>query len=235
MSLRLDPRVLEAMRPYFSERFGNPSSDGHSFGEEAREAVERARTAIGAFVGAIDGRGVVFTSGLVESDDLAARGFIEAIPKTHPARWITALHGARRFRRLAEVIPINLNERTFEDQLVSTSVPHTTLISLGCDEHGRAPDALAFVCALARERGAIVHLSGLGRAVAAPLAVDLVSIDARALGTPEGVGALWIRPQSPPIRLRALIPGGGQEHGLRGGTLNVPGIVGLGAAVAFAS
>lgn len=237
---RLDPRVLDAMRPYFSERFGNPSSQNHAYGEEAHLAVEEARQAIATLIGAPSTRGIIFTSGAAESDHLAVHGALESVTPTHPARWVNVASGVRpSFRRPVEIISIAMVGHTVElaelervlQSKASTEASCTTLISIrafGDDDAAKVPA----IRTMANEHGALLHVSGDGRCVGTT-EIDLLSIDGTTLGTPAGVGVLCVRRRSPPLRLQAQVPGGGQESGLRGGTLNVPGIVGLGAAATF--
>lgn len=237
---RIDPRVLDAMRPYFSKRFGNPSSQNHAYGEEAHLAVEDARQAIATLIGAPSTRGIIFTSSAAESDHLAVHGALESVASTHPARWVNVASGVHPiFRRPVEIISITTVGRTaglpeLERALqskASTVASCTTLISVRVFGEDAAAKLLT-IRAMANEHGALLHVSGDGLCDGTT-EIDLLSIDGTTLGTPAGVGVLCVRRRSPPLRLQAQVPGGGQEQGLRGGTLNVPGIVGLGAAATF--
>ena len=239
----VDPRVLEAMLPFFRERFGNPSSRSHRFGTDARDAVERARAEVLTLLGGVDGE-LVFTSGATESDDLAISGALElASPRDHlviaavehaavraPAeRW--AQHGGR-----LTVLGVDREGRVDLAQLASIVDSRTALVSVGLvqSEVGTVQD-VAEVARITRAAGALVHCDaaqGLGHVPfdASALGLDLVSCSAHKVYGPKGVGALWVRRR---VRVAPRVLGGGQERGLRSGTVNVPGVVGFGAAAAI--
>ena len=236
----VDPRVLEAMWPYFRERFGNASSRSHRFGGDARDAVEHARAEVSALIGGRDGH-VVFTSGATESDDLAIAGALElAGPRDHLVIAATehpAVRGpAERFGRSGgrvTVLGVDREGRVDLDQLASVVDERTALVSVGLaqSEVGTVQD-VASVARIARAKGALVHCDaaqGLGYVPfeANALGLDLVSASAHKIYGPKGVGALWVRQR---VRLAPRLLGGGQERGFRSGTVNVPGVVGFGAA-----
>lgn len=249
----VDPRVLDAMLPYFTEKFGNPGSV-HSLGEEARDAVERARATIARGIGAEPGE-IVFTSGATESNNLAIRGVAErrrrrgdhlvSVRTEHPAvldplqRWaeqgfeVTLLdverHGSPRAGWLDP------------EQVAAALRDDTCLVSvmLANNEIG-VVQPLAQIAALSKSRGVLLHCDatqGVGKLPVdvAELGVDLMSFTAHKLHGPKGVGALYVRRRDPVVRLAPQIAGGGQEQGRRSGTLNVPGIVGLAEAVGLAT
>jgi cysteine desulfurase len=236
----VDPRVLEAMWPFFRERFGNASSRSHRFGHDARDAVERARAEVSALIGGRDGH-VVFTSGATESDDLAIAGTLElAGPRDHlviAATEHSAVRGpAERFGRSGgrvTVLGVDREGRVDLDQLASVVDERTALVSVGLaqSEVGTVQDVAA-VATIARATGALVHCDaaqGLGYLPfdASALGLDLVSASAHKIYGPKGVGALWVRHR---VQLAPRLLGGGQERGLRSGTVNVPGVVGFGVA-----
>lgn len=236
----VDPRVLEAMWPFFRERFGNASSRSHRFGHDARDAVERARAEVSALIGGRDGH-VVFTSGATESDDLAIAGTLElAGPRDHlviAATEHSAVRGpAERFGRSGgrvTVLGVDREGRVDLDQLASVVDERTALVSVGFaqSEVGTVQDVAA-VARIARAKGALVHCDaaqGLGYLPfdASALGLDLVSASAHKIYGPKGVGALWVRHR---VQLAPRLLGGGQERGLRSGTVNVPGVVGFGVA-----
>ena len=236
----VDPRVLEVMWPFFRERFGNASSRSHRFGSDARDAVERARAEVSALIGGRDGH-VVFTSGATESDDLAIAGTLAlAGPRDHLVIAATehpAVRGpAERFGRSGgrvTVLGVDREGRVDLDELASVVDERTALVSVGLaqSEVGTVQDVAA-VATIARARGALVHCDaaqGLGYVPfdASALGLDLVSASAHKIYGPKGVGALWVRHR---VRVAPRLLGGGQERGLRSGTVNVPGVVGFGAA-----
>jgi cysteine desulfurase len=243
----VDPAVVDAMLPYFTERFGNPSSRSQVFGIEARGAVETAREQVAALVGASPEE-IVFTSGATESDNLAVRGSVRAAGRGHVVttaiEHAAVLEPCRTLEREGfEVTRITPNR----DGLVSAGDvsaalrPDTVLVSMmsANNEIGTLQPAEE-VGALCRERGVLFHcdaVQSLGRAPVdvARWNVDLMSLSAHKMYGPKGVGALYVRRgRRPRIKLVPQAEGGGQERGLRSGTLNVPGIVGFGVAAARA-
>lgn len=240
-----DPRVAEAMAPYFTDRFGNAASRHHSFGWAARDAVEAARGQVARLAGA-DPREICFTSGATESNNLALKGAVAAaagrpphivtVATEHravldPCRRLAAGGGAR----LTEVAP-GADGLVSPEAIERALTADTALVSvmLANNEIG-VLQPLAAIAALTRERGILLHSDAAQAAGRVPvdveaLGVDLLSLTAHKLYGPKGVGALYVRRRRPRVPLAPLIDGGGHERGLRSGTLNVPGIVGFGAA-----
>lgn len=244
----LDPRVLEAMLPYFREKFGNAASRNHSFGWEAEQAVERARKQIAELIGATP-KEIVFTSGATESDNLAIKGVAEmyaekgehviTVATEHKAVLDACKHLARRgvqttFLRVERDGLVNL------DELQAAITPRTILISVmyANNEIGVIQPIQA-IGKIARERGVLFHTDATQAAGKVPVNVDADSIDLMSLSAhkmygPKGVGALYVRRKNPRVQVAAQMDGGGHERGMRSGTLNTPGIVGLGEACAIA-
>ncbi len=237
----VDAVVLAKMLPYFREEHGNPASRGHVFGARAREAVEVARSEVSALVGGRDGD-VVFTSGATESIDLALAGVLARSERRglliaateHAAVRACAERFAQCGGRL-NIVSVDAQGRVDLGHLEALLDDDTALVSVGlCQSEVGTFHDLAAVARIAGARGAIVHCDaaqGLGYVDfdASAIGVDLVSVSGHKIYGPKGVGALWIRRG---VCLAPRLVGGGQERGLRSGTLNVPGIVGLGAAAA---
>jgi cysteine desulfurase len=247
---RVDPRVVDAMLPYFTEKYGNAASTSHSFGWDAKEAVDRARAAIAAGIGANE-REIVFTSGATESDNLAIRGVCErAGRRGNHLITLRTEHRAvldpveRLSRRGCDVTYLDVEQAPGEragrldvDQLKRALRDDTLLVSvmLANNEIG-VIQPLGQIAAACHERGALVHCDATQAVGKIPvdvaaLDVDLVSFSAHKIYGPKGVGALYVRRRSPQVRLEAQIAGGGHERGLRSGTLDVPGIVGFAKAL----
>ncbi len=237
----VDPRVLEAMQPYFGGQFGNPSSR-HRYGRLARSALDTAREQVAALVGAHPGQ-LLFTSGGTESNHLALRGALQALPPAglacsaveHPSllRAAAMLEGAGGWR--LSLLPVDDQGRVAG--LSDGIDEHTRLVSvmLANNETGVIQD-LGPVVAAAERVGAMVHtdavqMVGKERVDFKALGVQLMSLSAHKLYGPKGVGAL-VRDRA--VDLTPVLPGGGQESGLRGGTENLPGIVGFGRAAELA-
>jgi cysteine desulfurase len=242
-----DPAVVEAMLPYFTTFFGNPSSRHHLPGHQAEEAVEIARAQVAALIGAMP-KEIIFTSGATESNNLAIRGLIEAARKAscHVITAATEHHAAlepmRYLERLGHrvtVLPVDKHGLVDLNRLREALRPETMLVSImmANNEIGTiAP--VAEIASIVRERGALFH-SDLAQAAGKvsidikKLGVDLASFAAHKMYGPKGIGALYVRSGLPAIRLTAQMNGGGQERRWRSGTLNVPGIVGFGKAAAL--
>jgi cysteine desulfurase len=247
---RVDPRVLEAMLPLFSERFGNAGSINHSFGTEAKEAMDAARESVAAAIGA-EAREIVFTSGATESNNLAIRGLAErarrkgdhivSVATEHKA----VLDPLRRLaRRGFEVTLLDIEQHGsqragwLDPQKVAEAIRDDTLlvsVMLANNEIG-VIQPIAEIAKICRARGVSLHCDatqGVGKIPVdvKQLGVDLMNFSAHKLYGPKGVGALFVRRSGGAMRLEPLIDGGGQEHGLRSGTLNVPGIVGFAKAL----
>jgi len=239
----VDARVLDAMLPHFTRTFGNAASRTHRFGWEASEAVDRARRQVASAVGA-SAREIVFTSGATEASYLALAGVVAATPiERRHAVTVATEHKAvlDHLRQLADegwrvtVLPVAPTGLVDLRALAAALTPGTALVSvmLANNEIG-VIQPVAEIARLAHAHGAIVHtdaVQALGRTPVdvRALGVDLASFSAHKVYGPKGVGALYVKRGVEP-RLRAPMRGGGQERGLRGGTLNVPGIVGFGAA-----
>lgn len=246
----VDPYVLEAMLPYFTEKFGNAGSVSHTFGWEARDAVDAARATIAAAIGAAE-KEIVFTSGATESNNLAIRGVAER-PRRRGDHLITVTTEhkavldpiARLGRRGFDVTVVGVKQRGADDagivdvaEIAAAIRDDTVLVSvmLVNNEIG-AIGPVAEIGAMCRERGIAFHCDatqGVGKMPVdvERLNVDLLSMSAHKICGPKGVGALYVRRRTPSVRLEPQIAGGGQEGGFRGGTLNVPGIVGFAKAV----
>jgi len=247
---RLDPRVLEAMLPYLTETYGNAGSTTHAFGAAARQAVDDARQSIAAAVGA-RAQEIVFTSGATESNNLALVGATEkyarrgkhliSVCTEHPS----VLDPLERLsRRGYEVTLLNVVQapdaqagRVLVDEVSKAIRSDTILLSvmLANNEIG-VIQPLAELGRLCHERGVLLHCDAtqaVGKVAVdvEQLQVDLMSFSAHKIYGPKGVGALYVRRRGGAVRLEPLLYGGGQEAGLRSGTLNVPGIVGLGRAL----
>lgn len=247
---RVDPRVVEAMLPYFTERFGNPGSVSHSFGWEAKEAVDAARQSIAAAIGASE-REIAFTSGATESNNLAIRGVAErGRRKGNHIVSVTTEHkavldplaklGRHEFEvTLLDVAPAGTERAGLIDvEQVARAIREDTLlvsVMLANNEIG-AIQPLAEIGAICKQRGVLLHCDATQAVGKLPvsveaLQVDLMSFTAHKIYGPKGIGALYVRRRNPAVRLQSQIDGGGQEGGLRSGTLNVPGIVGFARAV----
>ncbi|HEV3260711.1 MAG TPA: IscS subfamily cysteine desulfurase [Gemmataceae bacterium] len=244
---RTDPRVLEAMLPFFTEHFGNAASRNHSFGREAEEAVDQARQQIAALIGA-DPREIIFTSGATESDNLAIKGVagmyrrqgnhIVTAATEHRAVLDTCKRLAREGFRVT-FLPVDRFGRVSAEHVAEALTDQTILVTVMAanNEIGtlQPVGAIGKVC---KERGVLFHTDAVQAAGKVPLAVeamgiDLLSLSAHKLYGPKGVGALYVRRRDPRVRLEPMMDGGGHERGMRSGTLAVPAIVGFGKACAL--
>ncbi|HYB60784.1 MAG TPA: IscS subfamily cysteine desulfurase [Methylomirabilota bacterium] len=240
----VDPRVLETMLPYFTERFGNAASRNHEFGWTAEEAVENARAQIARLINASP-KEIIFTSGATESDNLAIKGAAEMYREkgNHIITQVTehkaVLDTCKRLEKYGyEVtyLPVQKDGRVDLDELRSAITPKTILISImyANNEIG-VIQPIAEVGKIAKEKGVLFHVDGVQAAGKIPVDVqkdniDMLAISAHKMYGPKGVGALYVRRRNPRVQLAAVIDGGGHERGMRSGTLNVPGIVGFGRA-----
>ena len=239
----LDPRVLEAMLPYFREVYGNAASRSHSFGWTAEKATDQARDQVAALIGAT-GKEIVWTSAATESDNLAIKGAAEFL-KDRGNHIITAqtehkavLDTCKRLEKEGfEVtyLPVAQDGRVDPAAVRAAMTDKTILVSimLANNEIGSV-NPVDQIGAVVKERGALFHIDAVQGAGRIPFDVnsaraDLVSLSAHKMYGPKGVGALYVR-RKPRVRLTAMIDGGGHERGMRSGTLNVPGIVGFGVA-----
>ena len=246
---RVDPRVVEAMLPFFDREYGNAASRTHAFGWRAEEATTRARIQVARLIGA-DPKEIIFTSGATESNNLAIFGAFEAL-RGRGDHVITAAteHNAvldpieRLGARGAHVtvLPVDRDGRVDPDDVRRSITGRTILVTLmlANNEVGTIHPA-AEIGRICKEKGVLFH-SDAAQAVgkipvdAQAAGIDLLSMSAHKVYGPKGIGALYVRRRDPRVVLEPLLHGGGHERGLRPGTLNVPGIVGLGAALAIAA
>jgi cysteine desulfurase len=240
----VDPRVLEAMMPYFTERFGNAASRNHSFGWQAEEAVEKGRKQIADLIGASP-KEIVFTSGATESDNLAIKGVAEMYAErgnhiiTAATEHKAVLDTCKKLEKhgfRVTYLPVKGDGLIDLDMLREAITDKTILISImrANNEIG-VLQPIAEIGRMARERGVLFHTDAVQAVGKIPVNVekdniDLMSISGHKIYGPKGVGALYVRRKSPRVQLTAQMDGGGHERGMRSGTLNVPGIVGLGEA-----
>ena len=244
----VDPRVLEAMLPFFTEHFGNAASRNHAFGWEAEEAVEKARKQVADLLGA-NPKEIIFTSGATESNNLAIKGAAEMYREKgnhiitcvteHKAVIDTCKKLEKQGARVT-YLPVQKDGRISLDDLRSAITDKTILITImtANNEIG-VLQPIDEIGALAKEKGILFHTDAVQAAGKVPFdvtksKVDLVSISAHKMYGPKGVGALYVRRRSPRVLLAEQISGGGHERGMRSGTLNVPGIVGIGKAADIA-
>ena len=243
----VDPRVLEAMLPWFSGRFGNAASRNHAFGREAAEAVEAAREQVARLIGAAPGD-IVFTSGATESDNLAIKGV--AALHAQPGHLVTVQtehHAVLDPCRVLEqagwrltVLPVDADGLVDPEAVRAALLGETVLVSvMAANNEVGVLQPLAEIGAITKAKGVLLHCDAAQAAGQEPLdvaalGVDLLSLSAHKLYGPKGVGALYVRRSRPRVRLLPLLDGGGHERGLRSGTLNVPGIVGFGKAAELA-
>jgi cysteine desulfurase len=244
----VDPRVLEAMLPYFTETFGNAASRNHVFGWEAEAAVDEARHQIASAMNAAD-KEIVFTSGATESDNLAILGAARMYHQkgnhvitgqTEHRAVLDACEALRKEGFEVTDLPVDGRGRITPDDLRAAITERTILVSLmlANNEVGTI-QPIAEIASVCREKGILFHtdaVQGFGKIPfdVEAMHVDLASATAHKIYGPKGIGALYVRSKNPRVRLSPIILGGGHERGLRSGTLNVPGIVGFGKAVAIA-
>jgi cysteine desulfurase len=246
---RVDPRVLDAMIPYFLEKFGNAASRNHSFGWEAEEAVERGLTQIASLIGG-KSKEIIITSGATESDNLAIKGVVEFYKEkgNHVITCVTEhkaiLDSCRALERSGKAtvtyLPVDKYGMVDPDDVRKAITDKTVLITImwANNEVGTI-HPIAEIGKIAKEKGIIFHSDAVQAIGHVPVdvekaGVDLISMTAHKLYGPKGCGALWVRSKGPRVRITPIIDGGGHERGMRSGTLNVPGIVGFGAACEIA-
>jgi cysteine desulfurase len=240
----VDPRVVDAMLPYFNERFGNSASRNHSFGWTAEEAVENARAQVARLINATP-KEIVFTSGATESDNLAIKGVAEMYREkgNHIITQVTehkaVLDACKRLEKYGYEVtymPVGKDGRVDLDELRRAITPKTILITImyANNEIG-VIQPVEEIGKLAKEKGVFFHTDAVQACGKVPVDVqrdniDLLSISAHKMYGPKGCGALYVRRRNPRVQLASIIDGGGHERGMRSGTLNVPGIVGFGKA-----
>jgi cysteine desulfurase len=244
----VDPRVVQAMLPYFTEIFGNSASRNHPFGWAAEEAVDTARKQVAALIGA-NAKEIIFTSGATESNNLAIKGVAEMYREKgnhlitcvteHKAVIDTCKKLEKQGYRVT-YLAVQKDGRISLDELKAAITDKTILISImtANNEIG-VIQPIAEIGAIAKEKGVLFHTDAVQAVGKVPFDVnalkpDLVSITAHKMYGPKGVGALYVRRRNPRVLLTEQISGGGHERGMRSGTLNVTGVVGLGKAAEIA-
>ncbi len=244
----VDPRALEAMLPYFTEKFGHPASRNHPFGWEAEGAVDRGREEIARLIGARDPKEVVFTSGGTESINLALKGIAEMYREkgthivTTTIEQRASMDVAKRLERQGfEVtfVPVGRDGLVDVAAIEQALTPKTILISVmfANNEIGTI-EPIAEIGKLAKAKGIVFHTDATQAAGKVPIdveamGIDLLSLTAHMLYGPKGVGGLYVRRKGPRVRLAPMMDGGGHERGMRSGTVPVPLVVGFGCAAAL--
>ncbi|MGD0438240.1 MAG: IscS subfamily cysteine desulfurase [Bryobacteraceae bacterium] len=243
----MDPRVFEAMKPYFMEVFGNAASRNHSFGWQAEEAVEKSRKQIADLIGATS-KEIVFTSGSTESNNLALKGVAEMYAEkgnhiiTAATEHKAILDTCKRLEKhgiRVTYLPVQTNGLVDLEMLKEAITDKTILVSImyANNEIG-VIQPIAEIGKIAKAKGVLVHTDATQAVGKIPVNVikdniDLMSISAHKMYGPKGSGALYVRRKSPRVQITAQMDGGGHERGMRSGTLAIPGIVGLGEACAI--
>jgi len=241
---QLDPRVLEAMMPYLTNKFGNAASRNHSFGWEAERAVEAAREQIARLIGAT-AKEIIFTSGATESDNLAIKGIAEMYHErgNHIITQVTehkaVLDTCKRLEKhgyRVTYLPVKADGLIDLDDLGRAIDDKTILVTImAANNEIGVLQPIAEIGKLCHERGVLFHTDAVQAVGKVPVDViadniDVLSLSGHKIYGPKGVGALYVRRRNPRVQIAAQIDGGGHERGMRSGTLNVPGIVGLGKA-----
>src|SRR3954471_2607829 len=244
----VDPRDLEEMLPYFTDKFGNSASRNHSFGWAGEEGVELARERIAKLIGATT-KEIIFTSGATESDNLAIKGVAEMYREkgNHIITAVTehkaVLDTCKRLEKYGyrvTYMPVQKDGLIDLDDLKRAMDDKTILVTImAANNEIGVVQPVAEIGKLCHERGVIFHTDAVQAIGKIPVDVnkqniDLMSITGHKLYGPKGVGALYVRRKNPRVQLAAIIDGGGHERGMRSGTLNVPGIAGLGRACEIA-
>lgn len=240
----MDPRVLEAMTPYFLEHFGNAASRNHPFGWEAEEAVDYAREQVAKLIGA-DPKEIIFTSGATEGDNLAIKGVYDMYASKgnhiitatteHKAVLDTCKHIEKTGGEVT-YLPVNAEGLIDLKELEAAIKPNTILIAImyANNEIGTI-QPIKEISAIAKKHGVLFFTDGTQAVGKIPVdvikdGIDLMAFTAHKMYGPKGVGALYVRRKNPRVKVTAQMDGGGHERGMRSGTLNVPGIVGFGKA-----
>ncbi len=245
---RTDPRVVDAMLPYFTEKFGNAASRNHPYGWEAEEAVEEARNRIAELIGA-SGKEIIFTSGATESSNLAIKGVASMYRKkgnhiiTCGIEHKATVDPCKRLEHSGfDVTWLDVDKygQVHPEQVAEAIRPETILVSLmtANNEIGTI-HPIKEIGAICKDRGVLFHTDAVQAVGKIPMdveamGIDLLSLSGHKIYGPKGIGALYVRKKNPRVRLEPIIDGGGHERGMRSGTLPVPMIVGLGEACAIA-
>jgi cysteine desulfurase len=241
---RCDPRVVEAMLPYFTEHFGNAASRNHAFGWRAEEAVDQARDQIARLIGA-SGKEIIFTSGATESNNLAIKG-VAAMYRKKGNHLITVatehkavIDPCKRLERdgfQVTFLPVDAAGQVSAEQVAAAMTDKTILVSvMAANNEIGTLQPIKDIGRLCKQKGVLFHTDAVQAVGKIPvdvedMGIDLLSLSAHKLYGPKGIGALYVRRKDPRVRLDAMMDGGGHERGMRSGTLPVPGIVGLGLA-----
>ncbi len=245
----MDHRVLEAMLPYFTEKFGNAASRNHSYGWEAEEAVEKAREQVAKAIGA-DAKEIIFTSGATESDNIALKGAVEMYAEkgnhivTMKTEHKAVLDTCHRLEREGKATVTYLSPKPDGlvdlEQLEAAITDKTIMVAImmANNEIG-VIQPMKEIGEICRKHGVLFFTDAVQAVGKVPVDVNEMKIDILAISGhkvygPKGIGALYVRRKNPRVKLTGVIDGGGQERGMRSGTLNVPGIVGLGKALEIA-
>lgn len=242
-----DPHVVEAMLPYFTEKFGNAASRSHAFGWEGEEAVAQAREQVAELIGAEPGE-IVFTSGATEGDNLALKGVFEGYASkgnhiitvvTEHKAVIDCCHHIEKMGGAVTLLPVDADGLIDLRELEAAIRPDTLLIAVmyANNEIG-VIQPIREISAIARRHGVLFFTDATQAVGKIPVnvnrdGIDLLALSAHKIYGPKGIGALYVRRKDPRVRLAAQMDGGGHEKGMRSGTLNVPGIVGMGRACAI--
>lgn len=241
---RCDPRVVEAMLPFFTEHFGNAASRNHSFGWYAEEAVETAREQVASLIGGT-AKEIIFTSGATESDNLAIKGVATMYAKkgkhiiTQVTEHKAVVDPCKRLERdgyEVTFLPVDKYGRVSAEQVANALTDKTILVTImAANNEIGTLQPIAEIGKLCKSKGVLFHTDAVQAVGKVPvdveeMGIDLLSISAHKIYGPKGVGALYVRRKNPRVRIDPLIDGGGHERGMRSGTLAVPSIVGLGMA-----
>jgi len=241
----VDPRVLDAMLPFFAQKFGNASSKNHAFGWEAEAAVDSAREQVAKLIGASSPREIVFTSGATESDNLAIKGVAQAYRErgNHIVTCVTehkaVLDSCKTLEKQGfkvTYLPVQPNGLIDVQRLEDALTDKTILVSvMAANNEIGTIQPMKEIARSTKKRGILFHSDATQAVGRIPvdvdeMGIDLLSLTAHKIYGPKGVGALYVRAANPRVRVTPMLDGGGHERGMRSGTLNVPGIVALGTS-----